>query len=312
MTQSVPDLGVVVLGAGHVALVADEALSEAAIFRRSQAGDTILAASAAARLGVDVALVTRVGEDPFTPWLLEGWEVAGMHLDYVVRGGGRNVLSLVGPGQPLVWTEDAAVAQLEPNDVRHVPWHVTKVVYTSGTVQSLGDEPSRTITTAFETARGHGATTVFNPMLRSSRWSGRAHGAAHTEALSLLELVDVLVVDAPYATGKLFGQPTPEAAAHEALRRGVGRCVVHQGGRGCLVVEDGEFVTLGAPRSAEVRGDAATMGAFHGGILAALARGSSLADATRLGLAAQGVAGTDDWGLVDLPSGLAVGEVPIS
>ena len=76
MSKSVRDLGLVVIGAGQVVLRSGEALSEATEFVRHHGGDTALAAMACAAEGVDTAFVTRVGDDPFTSWLLETWDAA--------------------------------------------------------------------------------------------------------------------------------------------------------------------------------------------------------------------------------------------
>ena len=112
MSHSERELGLVVVGAGHVVLRCAGGLSESTEFVREHGGETALAAMACASEGVDTAFVTRVGDDPFSEWLLKTWDAAGVHLDYVCHSPGRNIVSLVSDrvdgGEPVVWREGAA------------------------------------------------------------------------------------------------------------------------------------------------------------------------------------------------------------
>ena len=275
MSQSERELGLVVVGAGHVVLRCAGPLSESTEFTREHGGETALAAMACASQGVDTAFVTRVGDDPFSPWLLKTWDAAGVHLDYVCHSPGRNIVSLVSErvdgGAPVVWREGAAPTGLEPEDLDGVPWELTRVVYSSGATQALGDRPAQTTLSAFNSARRAGALTVFRPALRDAHWPPNIAGAARAAFDQIVPQTDVLLLEAPFEAGRLLGQPTAEKALDAAQRLGVTRAVVSQGARGLHVMDRGERQQVNT---------GGELGECIGVILAGLAQGKTLLEAT--------------------------------
>src|SRR5579859_1405923 len=71
-----PDL--LAFGECMVEMFADEPLAEARIFTKTFGGDSCNAAVAAARLGTSTGYLTRVGDDPFGPFLLNAWRRHGL------------------------------------------------------------------------------------------------------------------------------------------------------------------------------------------------------------------------------------------
>lgn len=283
MSHSERELGLVVVGAGHVMLRCAGGLADSTEFTREHGGETALAAMACAGLGVDTAFVTRVGDDPFGQWLLKTWDAAGVHLDYVCHSPGRNIVSLcserIDGGAPVVWSEGAAPTGLEPEDLDGVPWELTRVVYASGATQALGDRPAQTALSAFNSARRAGALTVYRPALRDAHWPPNIAGAARAAFDQIVPQTDVLVLEAPFEAGRLLGQPTAEKALDAAERRGVTRAIVSLGVRGLHMMERGERkqVSHGGDLSESM-----------GVILAGLATGKSLFEAADPGLTPDG------------------------
>lgn len=274
MSQSERELGLVVIGAGHVMLRCDGALAESEGFHRQHGGETALCAMSCAAEGVETAFVTRVGDDPFTPWLLKTWDGAGVHLDYVCHSPGRNILSMgsgdADAGAPVVWREGSAPTGLEAQDLEGVPWELTRVVYSSGATQALGERPAQAVLAAFHAARRVGATTVYRPALRDAQWPPHISGAARAAFEQIIPHVDVLILEAPFEAGRLLGQPTAEKALDAAARIGVSRAVVALGSRGLHIMERDQRAQL--PEGGE-------MSQAIGKILAGLARGASLIEA---------------------------------
>ncbi len=283
------DLGLVVIGDGQVALVADGPLDEALVYRRSQTGNALLTAIGGARLGLEVALVTRLGSDAFTPWLLQSWEAEYLHLDYARQVAGRNAVALVGADadgrQEQVYREGAA-ATLDVDDVAPVPWELTRYVYAPGATSALGPRPHEAVRSAFAAARSKGAVTIHDPTLRSGLWPEDAESRAKEAFDDLLPLTDILVIGAPFATGRLLARATAEEAAQAAQRRGVPRVVVRLGGqRGCLVVDRDEVTQIPGVEPPEVRRSGwGAEAAFTAGLVAGLVRGQSLAEAAATAL----------------------------
>jgi len=277
MSQTERELGLVVIGAGGLVLRTEDGLREATSYIREHGGDTATAAMDCAKEGVDTALVTRVGDDPLAAWLTETWDAAGVHLDYVHHSPGRNMMTLcsdrVDGGGMVTWREGVAPARLAPEDLDGVPWDRTRVVYTSGTTQALGEGPAKTALAAFTAARRAGTLTVYRPALRQAQWpsSGGSLGRAAFEAL--LPLTDVLLLEAPFEAGRILGRPTVDGALEELERRGVRRALVALTSRGLTVQEPDEQVT-------HESSSPIALDQIVGSVLAALARGESLVEAT--------------------------------
>ncbi len=275
------DLGVVVIGDAVVSLAAEGPLVDASTLRRGQRGEAIVAAVQAARLGVQAALVTRVGDDVFGDWLLESWEAQGVHLDFAQRCQGRNSLELRslagGPHDALTYREGSVATGLDRADVEPVPWDRTRLVFATGATQALSPSARAAVSHAFDLARAAGARTVYSPTFRPGLWRG-GDGAARDALEELLPLTDVLVIGAPLASGKLLATADAAEAARALGRRGVSQVVVRDAGRGCVTLERQVLRRLAAD---------VTLGAdplwptasFDGALLAALAGGAALQDA---------------------------------
>lgn len=283
------DLDVVVIGDATIALTTDEPLARVGALTRSQRGDALVTCVQASRLGAATMFVTRVGDDALGDWLLESWEREGIHLDFTKKTHGRNALHLVsqvdGPHNAIAYREGSAQTTLAPEDLDGIPWGWTALVFAAGATQALGPGPEATIARAFELGRAAGARTVFDPTLRSGLWSSDA--AAKRAFDAILPLTDVLVIGAPYASGKLLGHAAAEDAAREAARRGVRQVVVRDGGRGVLSIEGAELrrVTASADPPSHANDDPSwPRASFDGALLASLARGVRLADAAAFAL----------------------------
>ena len=290
------DLDVVVIGHATVALTADASLVHATHLARGQRGDALLSCVQAARLGASTVLVARVGDDVFGDWLFESWEREGGHLDFTRRSPLKNALVLAsvadGPQRAITYREGSAAATLDPADLEGIPWGWTRLVFGTGATQALGPGPEATLARAFALGRASGARTVFDPALRAHQWPSEA--AARRAFDALLPDTDVLILGAPYATGKLLGHADVDDAARAALDRGVPQVVLREGTRGAVVVDRGRILHLPAAPdppapSAQVPplDPAWPQASFNGALLASLARGGPLTDAVAFALRAQ-------------------------
>lgn len=305
MKGSGRDLGLVVLGDSRMALTADGPVAEAELFRRGQLGEGLLTSVAAARLGVEVALVTRVGSDPFGDWLLASWEAEHLHLDYARQLPGRTALGILGAEslgrEDLIYPGSPAVETLEPEDVAGVPWELTRHVFAPGSVQALGSSARRTVLEAFEAAANQGVVTVHDPLLRPGLWPGDDTAAARAAFEEILPHTDLLLLGSPFAAGRLLARPDAEEAAREALRRGARRAVVRVGRRGCIVAEEGTLTAIEGMDPPEVRDAGAAVAAFDGALLAALTMGCSLSDAASAAVQAMALSTASGPGMDGLP-----------
>lgn len=302
------DLDVVAVGEAIVALTADESLLDATSFAREQRGDALLTVVQAARLGAATVFVTRVGDDVFGDWLLESWEREGVHLDFAQRCAGHNALLLSsrvdGAHRAIVYRDGSVGVGLDAGDLDPVPWGWTQLAFATGSTQALGPGPEAAVAHALASARAAGARAVYDPALRAGLWPSDAAAARAFEAT--LPDVDLLVISAPYATGKLLGRAAADEAAREATRRGVGQTIVREPGGDLVVADRGAIrrVAVDTHEAAAGGDDDPTWAraSFDGALLAALARGRGLVDAARFArTAAERTLATDARGFARLP-----------
>jgi sugar/nucleoside kinase (ribokinase family) len=242
-------------------------------------GSASITAVAAARLGLRVALVAAVGDDPAGQFMLGQLTRAGVGVSAVaVRPGvptGMTV-ALSGGNDRAILTALGAVASLTPDDVpagllaraRHV--HFSSYFL-------LEDSLAPGLAGLMAAAREAGAVvsldTNWDP---SGRWGDDRLAAALAQA-------DLLLPNEAEAL-RLSGQPTLPAAA-AALTWDGQRLVVKLGDRGALIAGGPEPRRVSLPPVTPVD----TTGAgdcFNAGVIAGLLRGLPLPEAVALGCAA--------------------------
>lgn len=297
-------LGLVVVGDAHLTLSATEPFESAGAYRRTLGGDALMTAIVAARAGVQVALVTRVGEDDFTDWMLQSFEAERLHLDYTRQVAGPNALMLLSTGregrQSARYVGAGSGVALAPSDLADIPWDLVRYVFIPGSLQALGTSERQSAVAAFETARAAGVRTIYDPTLVPGLWPRDETASPRAAFEALLPHTDVLIVGAPYASGKLLGRPVAAEAAREALNRGVSAVVVRHGDGSAVVADTRGTVTL--PGAGAAHGDASRPAIFDGALAAALATGRPLAEAAALALAADLAAPVAQRDLDALPS----------
>ncbi len=229
-------------------------------------------AVAAARLGADVTLVAKVGDDVFGQESIEGLEREGINTDFIIRdpqnatgvalilvdAQGENSIS-VAPGANFALTADeveAALKKIGPADVVLLQLEV----------------PMPTIQRAAQLAHQSGARVVLDPA-----------PAAPLDA-SLLEHIDYLTpneTEAQLLTGlEVRDEATAQAAAAKLLDAGARQVIVTLGSAGSFLSDGANTAMVPCP-VVDARDTTAAGDAFNGGLACALARGESLAEAVR-------------------------------
>jgi ribokinase len=250
-------------------------------------------AVAAARLGVQVSMVGRVGRDTFAGPLLDNLAAAGVDHTFVTQdpeaATGVALIVVDDAGQNSIVVASGANARLTPTDVDEAK---TAIAGAETLLLQL-ESPLETVTRAAEVARAHGVTVILNP------------APARSLPAELLSLVDVLIPNES-ETALLTGLPVgdraqTEAAAAALLDLGVGTVILTLGERGALLArEDGAEVFAAfevTPVDTTAAGDA-----FVGGFAVALAEGRALAEAVRWGNATGALATTKLGAQSSLPT----------
>jgi 5-dehydro-2-deoxygluconokinase len=222
------------------------ALPDVRTFAKSLGGTATNVAVAAARLGADAAVVTKVGDDPFGTYVRRALEGFGVDARYVSTHPTLRTpivfceifppdeFPLLFYREPKAPDMELTVADLDLDAIR-----AARIFWVTGT--GLSDEPSRSATLAALAARGRSGGlrrrsrwTVLDLDYRPMFWDSRE--AARRAIQEALPYVTVAVGNQDECETAV-GVREPRAAAEALRARGVELAVVKQGPRGVLAVD---------------------------------------------------------------------------
>jgi 5-dehydro-2-deoxygluconokinase len=211
-------------------------------FDRAVGGSPTNVAIAAARLGRQAAVVTRVGSDPFGAMALDELRGFGVDTRWVAAVPDTVTplafAALDPPADPqLHFRRDPPVPdlQLHPGEVPDPVVTGTRILWVSG--GALSASPSRETVQGWLTARGRRGETILDLDYRPSFWSSREEAAS---------VIGAAVGGATVAVGNreecavAVGSDDPHEAADRLLARGVRLAIVKLGADGVLLAGSDE------------------------------------------------------------------------
>jgi ribokinase len=250
-------------------------------------------AVAAARLGAQVSMVGRLGDDGFGATLRTNLAAAGVESSFVTidpdTSTGVALITVDADGQNSIVVAPGANMRLSPADV-----DAAEPVILGADILLLQLEiPIETVMRAAQIAHAHGITVVLNP------------APASPVGARLLALVDVLVPNES-ETALLAGQRVDtlreaQAAALALRRQGVDTVILTLGGRGALLARGEAARRFPAFQVAAVDTTAAG-DAFVAGLAVAMGEGRPLEEAVRWGNGAGALAATKLGAQPSLPA----------
>lgn len=251
-------------------------------------------AVAAARLGADVAFLSKLGRDPFGEMALKTWAEAGVTPKvaqsdesytgaayiFIEEATGENAI-IICPGVAATISPD--YVQAEADLIRNAAIFVTQL-----------EQPMDAAVRALEIAREAGVPTILNP----------APAAALPDGM--LGLCDYVTPNESETEG-LTGIPvtTPEDAERAArvfLEKGVGAAVITLGEKGALFHSAERTEHVPAVDAGPVVETTGAGDAFNGGFATALARGADPVEAVRFACATAGISVTRPGTAPSMPS----------
>lgn len=262
------------------------------LFALGYGGDTFNTAVYLRRLGLPVAYVTALGDDPFSDEIVDICRNEQIDVDLIARVPGHV------PGLYLIrtdergervfhyWRDSAPARRLfELEGATGLARRLSDfhLIHLSGITLSLYSPRGRAaLFEALDQARIHGCRVSFDGNYRARGWPDGAAARAAFEAM--LQRVDIALptLDDEQA---LFGDRDAGASIRRYLAAGAHEVVVKDGPRGCTVAERGRegstlvpVETVVKPMDTTAAGDS-----FNAGYLAARAAAAPPVEAARAG-----------------------------
>jgi len=227
-------------------------------------------AVAAAKLGADVCLVARLGEDMFGEQSLDNFNAEGINTQYVTRSekapSGVALITVDQAGNNVIVVAPGANNELSADDVRNA----RSAIASAGALVAQLEVPLDTVEFAARMATSCCVPFVLDPAPAQQ---------LNPEFLSMVDVLTPNETEAQILTGiEVTDEDSARKAAGSLLESGAGAVILTMGSKGYLLATDEktEFV----PAIVTEAVDATAAGdAFTGSLAVGLARGERIADA---------------------------------
>lgn len=276
--------------------LAEGGLAGAVLLRKTFGGDVLNTLVMLARLGTPAGFLTKIGDDPFGPFLRQSWLREGIDLAHAPTVPGYNGIYFIatragGERDFTYYRSGSAPSTLSPADITPEGagyLNSAKMLYASAISQAISPTARAAVLRAAQVAHEHGTGLAYDTNLRLRLWSLPEARTALEEVLPYMQLA---LPSAGDETRHLLGTDDPEAVLHWFLERGVPMVAVKCSIEGCLVGEreSGQIHHVPAYIAGEAVDTTAAGDSFNAGLLHGLMSGQSLVEAARIGVVVAGL-----------------------
>ena len=252
-------------------------LEEVTSFGKFLGGSATNVAVSGARYGLDSAVITKVGNDPFGNYLIQELERLKVDSRYVGRTDHLKtpvVFCEIFPPDdfPIYFYREpkAPDLEIEKSELDLVAIKDAKIFWS--TVTGLSQEPSREANLAALQARAKAQHTILDLDYRSAFWTNPADA---TEQIAKALPFVTIAVGNKEECEVAIGETEPQRAADALLERGVEIAIVKQGPKGVLAKTKNESVEV-PPYAVEVVNGLGAGDSFGGALCYGLLEGWDL------------------------------------
>ena len=229
-----------------------------------------------ARLGFQVAWISKLGSDPLGDQVLEALRKEGLDTQWVIRDDARPTGIMVKDpvnGRVHYYRAGSAASTLRPQDLERVPVSEARAVLVTGVTALIGADPQSAAIAMLEAARG---LRVVDPNFRRGLWGSDRRVEL---VLPLIERCD-LVLGGERELTEIFGQAEPKELARRCAQRGPREVVIRCDDRIGVLRKPSEWTELAI--QTEPTSDPMGAGdAFNAGYIASFLLGKEIGETLR-------------------------------
>ena len=165
MEQSKID--VAIIGECLIELTSNGTLAESSTLNKYFGGDTVTTAIAVSRLGGKTTYITNVGNDGFSEFILSSLQKENIDTSLIKTNDEQNGMYIVSNAQSkkeiLYYKRKTAATKLCIEDFPEDCIKRSKLIYSTGIVQSLSASARELVRESFKTARNNEVLTAYDP-----------------------------------------------------------------------------------------------------------------------------------------------------
>ncbi len=307
LKNNMAEFDIVSIGECMVEFYSDKPFMDAEMFYKSYGGDTINLLVAASRLGSRTGYITKVGEDNFAPYFLQGWlnERIDLSLVKVIPGLKNGVYFAAAYDdegyESAFYRKGSAATTLSVDDINTEYIAAARYFHASGISQAISKSCRSAVYEACRlVAENKTGEVSYNPHYRPDMWSAKEAQSAFQE---LLPFIDILFLKHPFEPENLFGIADPEKVIRALWQQGVRIVALKVGKKGCIIGEkhSGLIGGVDALKVSKVVDRTGAGDTFAGAFLHGLARKMDVFQAAWLGNIMAGLKTTGHGAIASMP-----------
>ena len=297
MDQQKTDIAII--GECLIELTSNGSLAESSTLNKYFGGDTVTTAIAVARMGGKVSYVTKVGNDGFSEFILSSLQKENVDTSLIKTNDEQNGMYIIANNQDkkelLYYKRKTAATKLSIEDLPEDFIKQTKLIYSTGIVQSLSASSRELVRESFRIARENEVITAYDPNYTSCFMS-----SADTKELmeEIVDYTDIIFLSLKGDAIRLYEIDSIEQIMKYLWDKGVKIVVIkshidngyYTGYQGTITFT--EFYNTTKAVDVTASGDV-----FNGGFLYAVTSGYQPADAAKFASVVSGLQ-TQNYGAI--------------
>ncbi len=292
-------IDIVIIGECLIELSANGTLASTSTLNKFFGGDTVTTAVAIARLGGSVTYLTKVGNDGFSDFIISSLQKENIDTSLIKTNEEQNGMYIVSrtadKKELLYYKRKTAATKLSILDLSEECIKKTKVIYSTGVVQSLSAGSRELVRESFKTAKENDVLTAYDPNYTSCFMNSSDTKEFLEE---IVDYTDIIFLSLKNDAVKLYEIDSLDKVMNYFWDKGVKIVVIKSHiDNGYYTGYKGEISFTEFYNSQKAIDTTASGDVFNGGFLYAITNGYAPADATKFASVVSGLQ-TQNYGAI--------------